>query len=147
MFDLAVRRDPFGSLFDDFFDDFFGRARSAVAQRAAELPPVVRARMDVVDKGDKYAITLDLPGVKKEDISVSVEGARVSVSAESKTEKEAKDGERVLRAERFAARYARSFELPAEVSEEGAEAKFENGVLQLSLPKRAQLVSKRLTIQ
>jgi HSP20 family protein len=140
-----VRREPF-SLFDEFFNDFFTRAGLPSA-RSAELPSVSRARMDVIDKGDRFEVLADLPGVKKEDIHVTIEGARIAIAAETKSEKQVKDGERVLHTERFAASYARSFELPAEVTEEGAEASFENGVLKLALPKRATVTSKRLQIR
>lgn len=139
-----VRREPF-SLLDEFFNDFF--TRPALPARTAELPSVARARMDVIDKGDRFEVLVDLPGVKKEDIHVTVDGPRVSINAETKRERQRKDGERVLHTERFAASYARSFELPAEVTDEGAEAKFEDGVLKLALPKRATAASKRLQIR
>jgi len=142
-----VRREPAGSLLDEIFSDFFNRGGWAPALRPAELPAAVRARMDVVDKGDKYVISLDLPGVRKEDIQVTIEGARVAVTADAKSEKHEKDGEKVLHTERYATSYARSFELPAEVTEEGADAAFENGVLRLTLPKRAQLLSRRLAVR
>jgi HSP20 family protein len=141
-----TRRDPFGSLFDEFFTEFF--ARSGVpAARGTELPAAARARMDVIDKNDRFEVLVDLPGVKKDDIQVTIEGSRVAISAETKTEKEEKDGDRVLHSERFAASYARTFELPAEVTEDGADANFENGVLKLTLPKRATVTSKRLAIK
>lgn len=139
-----VRREP-SSLLDEFFNDFFNRA--GLPARTVELPTVARARMDVIDKGDRFEVLVDLPGVKKEDIHVTIEGARVSINAEAKSEKQRREGERVLHAERFAASYARSFELPAEVTEEGAEAKYEDGVLKLTLPKRATVSSKRLQIR
>jgi len=147
MANVMIRRDAFPSLFDEFFNDFFQRAGAPVAARGGELPATVRARMDVIDKGDRYEVLVDLPGVKKEDIQVTVEGARVSIAAESQSQRETKDAERVLHTERFAASYARSFELPAEVTEEGAEASFDNGVLKLGLPKRATVTSKRLMVR
>ncbi len=147
---LPARRDTL-SAFDEFFNDFFARAgvpvTAPLAARANELPAAVRARMDVIDKGDKYEVLVDLPGVKKEDINVTVEGARVAIAAESKGQREIKDGDRLLHTERFASSYARSFELPAEVTEDGAEAAFENGVLKLALPKRATVTSKRISIR
>lgn len=146
MANMMTRRDALPSLFDEFFNDFFQRA-GAPAARSAELPAAVRARMDVIDKGDRYEVLVDLPGVKKEDINVDIEGARVSITAEAKSQRETKDGERVLHTERFAASYARTFELPAEVTEDGAEANFENGVLRLGLPKRATVMSKRLQVK
>jgi HSP20 family protein len=143
---LMMRREPAG-LFDEFFSDFFNRTGWPAGARTAELAASVRARMDVVDKGDRYAVAVDLPGVRKEDIQVSIEGPRVAIKAESGSGREVKDGEKVLHTERFAASYARSFELPDEVTEEGAEAAFRDGVLRLTLPKRAQVVSKRLEIR
>lgn len=139
-----THRDPFGSLFDDFFSDVFTRGLST---RGAQVPSAARARMDVIDRDQKFEVLVDLPGVKKEDIQVTIEGARVAISAESKSEKQEKDGDRVLHSERYSARYARSFELPVEVTEQGAEAKFDNGVLTLSLPKRAAVASQRLAIK
>ena len=146
MANMMTRRDAFPSLFDEFFSDFFQRA-GVPAARGYELPAAVRARMDVIDKGDRYDVLVDLPGVRKEDIQVNVEGARVSITAETRSQRETRDGERVLHTERYAASYARSFELPAAVTEEGAEASFENGVLRLGLPKRATVTSKRLTVR
>lgn len=141
-----TRRDPFGSLFDEFFTDFFARG-GVPATRGSELPAAARARMDVIDKNDRFEVLVDLPGVKKDDIQVTIEGSRVAISAETKTEKTEKDGDRVLHSERFAASYARTFELPAEVTEDGADASFDNGVLTLTLPKRATVTSKRLAIK
>jgi HSP20 family protein len=141
-----TRRDPFGSLFDEFFTDFFARNGGPVA-RGSELPAAVRARMDVIDRNDKFEVLVDLPGVKKEDVHVTIEGARVAISAETKSDKEEKEGDRVLHSERYAASYARTFELPVEVTEDGAEASFDSGVLKLTLPKRATVTSKRLAIK
>ncbi|MEG0821649.1 MAG: Hsp20/alpha crystallin family protein [Burkholderiaceae bacterium] len=149
MSNLTLTRAPFGPLFDEFMNDVLaGRPITSMGSMVpASMAAITRARMDVVDKGGAFEVTMDLPGVKREDISVSIEGPRVSVSAEAKTEREEKEGEKRLHTERFAASYARSFELPAEVSEDSAEAKFEDGVLTLSLPKRAPVMSKKLTIK
>jgi HSP20 family protein len=118
----------------------------ARAGRTAEIPTIGRARMDVIDKGEKSEVKIDLPGVKKEDVDVSVEGNRVSISAKTKEEKEVKEGDRVLHSERSYTSYARTFELPAPVSDAGAEAAYENGVLTLTLPKRASTTTKRLNV-
>lgn len=148
---LQLRRgDVFGSLFDDFFNDVFARngALAARNEAAGAMSPVLRARMDVLDKGENYEIKVDLPGVKKDEIQVTIEGPRVAISAESRSESESKDRQgRVLHAERYAARYARSFELPVEVDESGANARFEDGVLTLALPKKAAVAGKRLAIR
>jgi HSP20 family protein len=142
-----VRRDLFSPVFDEFFRDFFSRPAwmpSALLDTGVSM--IERARMDVVDNGSSYEITVDLPGVKKEDINVSIDGSRVLISAESKAEKTQKNGGRVIYAERSSASFARSFELPSEVTEAGAEARYENGVLTLTLPKKSAAQAKRLTI-
>jgi len=96
------------------------------------------ARLDVVDKGDQFAVKVDLPGIRKEDISVAVEGARVSVSGKVRGGDDAAAPEQITtrRAEGRATGYARTLELPAEVDADNAQASFENGVLTLTLPKR-----------
>ncbi len=141
-----VRRDLFSPMFEEFFRDFWSRPAWMPALLEGEFEPIERARMDVVDKGANYEITVELPGVKKDDINVSIDGSRVMISAETKTEKEKKEGDKVIYAERSAARYARSFELPTEVTEAGADAHYENGVLTLTLPKRTPTPTKRLEI-
>jgi HSP20 family protein len=102
--------------------------------------------MDVVDKGEAFEVKIDMPGVKKEDINVSIDGERVTISAETKEEKEVKNGDKVLHTERYMTSYARSFELPTQVSDANADAHYEDGVLTLTLPKRAPTASQRLAI-
>jgi HSP20 family protein len=146
MISLQVRRDPLNTLVDEFFSDFFNRTAAAPRARNGEPVPATRAAIDVVDKNDRYEVLVDLPGVKKEDIQVTVEGARVAIAAKAQALETAQD-ERVLHSERRAVRYARTFELPAEVTEDNSAATFDNGVLKLVLPKRAAAASKRITIQ
>jgi HSP20 family protein len=142
-----IRREPLGSFFDEIFSDYFTRTGLPSATRSTGTPGAALARTDVIDRGDKYAITVDLPGVRKDDIRVTVEGSRVAIAAESRPSNEVKDGDKVLHAERRAASYARSLELPAEVTDENADASFENGVLHLTLPKRAHVAGRRLTVR
>ena len=150
MYQLSTRHgDSFNSLVDELFADFFHRA-NVPAARQTTATAVSRARMDVLDKGGNYEVKVDLPGIRKDDIHVGIEGARVSINAESKDSSETKNGtngDKILYSERYSTSYARSFELPAEVTEEGADARFEDGVLTLSLPKRAPTVSKRLAVK
>ncbi len=142
-----IRREPLGSFIDEIFSDYFTRTGFPTAGRNNTAPGAALARTDVIDRGDKYAITVDLPGVSKDDIRVTVEGARVAIAAESRSSNETKDGDKVLHAERHAASYARSLELPVEVTDENADASFENGVLHLTLPKRAHVAGRRLTVR
>lgn len=88
----------------------------------------------------------ELPGVKKEDISVSIDGREVAVSAEMKYEKDVKDGDTVLRSERRYGKIQRAFSLGQEVDEATAQAKYTDGVLELTLPKKAAAAAKRLAV-
>jgi HSP20 family protein len=142
----SLRREPPGSLFEDIFADYFTRGARAPVPRASSAPVTTRARMDVVDRGDSYLVTVDMPGVKKEDIRIAVDGAQVSIAAEAVASPQSKEGERVLHSERSGARYARAFELPAEVTEEGAVAAYEDGVLRLTLPRRAQAAARQIKV-
>jgi HSP20 family protein len=110
----------------------------------AELP---RMKVEVAEKNGAYIVTAELPGVKKEDIAIAIDGAQVTLSAEVKREKEVSENERVLHTERIYGKVSRSFALPQELDEAKAEAKFHEGVLELLLPKKALASRKSITIQ
>jgi HSP20 family protein len=136
----VVNGRPIEGLIDSVFSDLF--AHGAPSGQAS---PTL-ARIDVTEKGDSYEALVEIPGVKKEDIDVKIEGNRVSITAQSKSTDELKEGERVLHTERRAVSYARTFELPLEVAEERAQASYENGVLKLVLPKKDVVQPKRLQV-
>jgi HSP20 family protein len=102
--------------------------------------------MDVKEDEKAYLVHAELPGVKKEDIHVHVEGNTVAISAEVKQEKEVKEGQRLLRSERYFGKVSRSFQVAQDIDDAQASARFNDGVLELTLPKRAAASSKRLTI-
>ena len=139
-----ARFDPFNDIVDDLFNGFFVRPVSYDTRSALEAP---RLKVDVAEKNGAYVVTADLPGVRKEDIQVAIDGAQVTLSAEIKREKEVAEGERVLHAERTFGKLSRSFALPQELDEAKAEAKFRDGVLELTLPKKAAAARKAITIQ
>ncbi|MDY0013341.1 MAG: Hsp20/alpha crystallin family protein [Rhodocyclaceae bacterium] len=134
-----MRTDPF----DDIFRGFFVRPME-LGSANAEAPSI---KVDVKEKPDAYEVHAELPGVKKEDIHVHIDGSVLSISAERKQEKEVKDGERVLRTERYFGKVSRSFQLGQELDEGRAAAKFNDGVLELTLPKKAAPQARRLTIE
>jgi HSP20 family protein len=138
------RMDPLGELVDDLFKGFFVRP-VAYEGRAGEALP--RMKVDVAESNGAYTVTAELPGVKKEDIQVSIDGPQVTLAAEVKREKEASQDERVLHTERVYGKVSRSFTLPQEVDEAKAEAKFRDGVLELKLPKKAAAQRKQISIQ
>ena len=139
----VTRFDPFNDLVDDLFKGFLVRP-VAYEGRDAALP---RLKVDVTEKNGAYKVTADLPGVKKEDIHVDVDGAQVTLTAEVKQEKETAKDERVLHTERVYGKASRSFTLPQEIDEAKVEAKFRDGVLELELPKKAAAQRKQITIQ
>lgn len=134
------RVDPFGDI-DDLFKGFF------VRPVAYEGQPQMQIKMDVKENEGAYTVHAEMPGVKKEDIHVTIEGNQVSISAEVKKEKEEKQGDKVLRSERYYGKVARSFTLAQDVDEAKSQAKFNDGVLELSLPKKAVGAGKKLAIQ
>lgn len=133
-----TRYDPL----DDLFRGFFVRP-----VELGDAPAMPAVKMDVKEQEGAFTVHAELPGVKKEDIHVTVDGNHVSISAEIKQEKEVKEGERVLRSERYFGKVSRSFQLAQDVDDGKAVAKFADGVLELTLPKRAASKSKRLAVQ
>lgn len=135
--DIA-RFDPFRDI-DELFRDF-----SPSQWRGVESAS--RMKMDVTETDKEYLVKADIPGVNKEDIKVSINGNQVSLSAEIKDEREVGGGG-TLRNERYYGQLHRSFTLPQEVEDDQAQARYENGVLQLTLPKKMGTGGKQLSIQ
>ncbi len=127
-------------LFDDTLERFFGpvTGNEAVASRSPAL--------DVAETERAYTVKLEVPGVSKEDVKVSVEGRQVTVQASAQRTEEKKDGERIVYRERSTTSYARTFTLPVEVDQSEAGAKLEHGVLTLTLPKRGARSAQQITI-
>jgi HSP20 family protein len=138
-----VRFDPATDRLDDFFAGFF----RPVLQPGNTVGNTSEIRIDVREDEKAYTVDAAIPGVRKEDINVAIDGNEVTISAEVKNEKEVKEGERVLRTERFYGKTTRRFALAQEIDESGAAARYENGVLSLTLPKKAATSARRITIQ
>jgi len=136
-----TRYDPLNDLVDDFFKGFL--VRPVAYEGRTALP---RLNVDVAEKNGAYVVKGELPGVKKEDIRVTVDGAQVTLEAEVKQEKSS-DNERVLHTERTYGKVSRAFTLPQEVDEAAVEAKFQDGVLELKLPKKQAAARKPILIQ
>lgn len=134
-----IRRDPW----DELMRGFFVRPVDFGNSEFSEAPQM---RVDIKEDGDAYRVHAELPGMKKEDIHVHIDGPVLSISAERKQEKEVKEGERVLRTERYFGKVSRSFQLGQEINEGRSSASFKDGVLELTLPKSEQKQARRLTI-
>lgn len=137
-----TRYDPFETSIEPFDDLFRGFFRPVRMDR--ELP---QFKMDVKENDKSYTVHADLPGVKKEDIHVSIEGNTVAISAETRSESEQKEGEKVLKRERTYGKVYRSFALGSDIDEAASSAKYSDGVLELVLPKKSAAASKRLTVE
>ena len=135
------RYDPFGDL-DDMFKGFWMRP----VRLDVEMPQQLQIKLDVKSSDGAYTVAAELPGVKKEDIKIDIDGSRVTISAEVKKESEEKKGEEVIRSERYYGAISRSFTLDADIDEAKADAKYSDGVLKLTLPKKAAASRKRVTV-
>jgi len=134
--------DPFAETgFDELFRGFFRPVRSNDKSAPAAI------RIDVTESDKDYTVHAEIPGVKKDEIHVAIEGNQVTIAAEVKREVDAKEGERVLRTERYYGSVYRSFTLPADLDESASTAKYDNGVLELTLAKKPQVAGRKLSVQ
>ena len=135
-----------GSLFDDFFKDiapgFYVRPLHGDG-----VPTPSQIKVDVKETDGGYTVHAEVPGVPKEDIHVSIDGNVVSLRAEVRQHDQKTEGEKVLRSERYFGSVARSFQLPVDVDAAQAKAKYDNGVLTLTLPKKQGGSAQRLSIE
>ncbi|MDO9313557.1 MAG: Hsp20/alpha crystallin family protein [Burkholderiaceae bacterium] len=140
---------PFERL-DDMFPEMFRRFMRPVKGSSLSTEALGEIRVDLSETDKSYEVSAELPGAKKEDIRVTIDGNYVSISAEVKRESEEekkKKGERTVVKELFYGSASRGFSLPHEVDEKASVAKFENGILKLSLPKKQEASSRTLNIQ
>ncbi|HEU5295724.1 MAG TPA: Hsp20/alpha crystallin family protein [Burkholderiaceae bacterium] len=128
----------FDRLLDGSLDGLFG----SEAQTALPRTPA----LDIAESDQAYTVALDLPGVAKDNVKVSIEGRRVQIEAQVSKNEERKEGDRVVYRERAASSYARSFVLPVELDQERSSAKLDNGVLKLELAKRVNASVKQIAI-
>ncbi len=134
-------RDPFKNM-DDLLSGFF------VQPVALDQALQQSIKIDVHEKPNQYVINAEIPGVSKENIDVSIEGSVISISAETKHSEEKKDeNNKLLHRERFYGKMQRVLQLPHDIDEEKADARYENGVLVLILPKRAPDIQKKLAVK
>ena len=136
------RIEPFEDPFDSLFRGFMVRPFGADFDKQVQ-----QVKVDVKEDAKAYTVHAEIPGVKKEDIHVSVDGNRVMLSAEVRKESEQKQGETVIRSERYFGKIYRAFNLENEVDEGAARAKYSDGVLELTLPKKAVVEARRIAIE
>ena len=132
LFDL----DPMDSMFRSLMRPW----RAETAERAPQI------KLDLTEQEDSYLVKAEIPGVRKEDIKVRIDGNQVTISAEVKKDKEERKGSRLLRSERQYGFASRSFALGFDVDDAHAGAKYADGVLELTLPKKAVSSGRQLAI-
>ena len=130
--------DEFGRAFDGFFSPI----RWVEEAAGQSLTPAV----DVVERENDFVVHADLPGIKKEDINVVLEDGVLTVSAESKFERDEKNGDRLVRQERHYGRYVRSLRLGTQVDDQKVKANYKDGVLELILPKAEAAKPKKISV-
>lgn len=136
-----IARDSFNPM-----DELFRGLVLRPMRFALDAPDQAQMRTDVTRTDDTYRIQAEMPGIPRENINVSIEGHDVTITGESRTEREDKQGEEVIRSERHVGRISRSFTLPHEIDEDKAKAQYENGILELTLPKKNRRQGKKLPI-
>jgi HSP20 family protein len=144
-----TRWDPFGEIgrFDPFrgVDDLLKGFTLRPVFGAMEAEPEIK--VEILEEDKAYTVKAEIPGVKKEDIQVSIEGNRVSLSAEVKKEKEEKEGKTVVRSERYYGKQYRSFSLAGDIDEAKVQAKYQDGILELTLPKKPGSEARKIAVQ
>ncbi|MBB2926536.1 Hsp20/alpha crystallin family protein [Paraburkholderia silvatlantica] len=140
-----TRYDPFSmEPVSDLFQGLFRPMRGMLAAEESELSAI---KLDLTESEKAYTVKAELPGVDKKDIDVKIDGNVVSIHAKVERKTEQKEGERVIRRERYSGSFARTFSLASDIDETTANAQYQDGVLSLTLPKKAAAEQKRLQIQ
>lgn len=135
-----TRFSPFEDRVNEFTRGYFVKPLGFPAHSELQI------KLDVKEDDKAYNIRAEIPGVKKEDIHVDVEGSHVSLRAEVKQSKEEKKEEKVVYSECSYGMVSRDFELPSDVDPQGAKAQYKDGVLSLTLPKKAGAATRRISV-
>ncbi len=139
-----LARSNVPSLFDEFFRDF---SPGFFVKPLHGDPLPSRIAVEVSENEQAYTVQAELPGVNKDDIHIDIDGNVVTMRAEIKQEDRKTEGDKVLRSERYYGAVSRSFQLPMEIDSGAAKAKYENGILHVTLPKKIVSTAKRLTVE
>lgn len=131
-------RDLFSTNFNDLVDEFFNGSRN---YRTDHFMPSV----DIAEDEKQFEVSVVLPGMKKEDIKVDLENGRLNIRGERKMNKE-EDGKNYYRVESSYGTFSRTFYLPDSVDEDSIEAKYEDGVLNITIQKSEDKVKKQIEI-
>jgi HSP20 family protein len=126
--------------FDNLFEGFFRPLRRT------EAPQGLVPALDVVERENEYVVRAEMPGVKKDDIDITLADGVLTISGETKDEREEKEGDRVLRQERRFGKYTRSLRLGTDIDEKNVKANYRDGVLELTLAKAEEVKPKKIMV-
>ncbi|HAL62313.1 MAG TPA: molecular chaperone [Chloroflexi bacterium] len=139
------RREPFPELEEEMerlFEEWPFRPWTRRALVVREWAP----RVDMFDRADKVIVKAELPGVKKEDIDISITGGVLTIKGERRAEEEIKD-EDYYCCERFRGTFYRAIQLPTDVETEKIEANYADGILEITLPKVPEVKPKKIEVK
>jgi HSP20 family protein len=128
--------------FDELVNGFISPSQANLTSNGTLMPA-----MDIVESNDSYIVKTDLPGIKKEDLQISVKDKLLTIEAESSEEKTEKEGEKIIKIERRSGKYCRSLRLGNSVDESKIAAQISDGVLTLTLPKAQEATSRQIEIK
>ena len=137
----ARGRDIFGD-FDDLMGGWFRSPAVLRREETAKMPAI-----DVSENEGAYLVKAELPGVAREDLDVTIKDGVLAINAERKKEKKDEKDGRVIREERYYGKFVRSLRLGSDVDESGIEAHYEDGVLNLSLPKAVEVKPRKVDVK
>ncbi|MDD5635780.1 MAG: Hsp20/alpha crystallin family protein [Atribacterota bacterium] len=142
-----MKWEPRRNLTRGFFDDFFDMMESPGRSRRNWFDGGIWApAVDLLDKKDKLLAKVELPGVDKKDVKLSLNDSNLTIQGEMKKDEETKNDEYYYR-ERAYGTYSRTISLPAEIDKENIKAKFKNGILEIIMPKKPEVKPKEITIE
>ncbi len=128
---------------DDIFSNLFRPSQLIEEAQSTDLTPPI----DIREREHDYLVSADMPGVKKDNVDVQIENGVLTVTGEIERNSEEKEGERLLRQERYYGKYVRSLRLGKQINSDKIEASLKDGVLELTLPKAEEVKPKKVAIK
>ena len=133
---------PWTRDFDSLFEGFLRPARWMEESASEGLIPA----LDVIERDNEFIVRAEMPGIKKDEIEVSLENGVLTLGAQTTSATEEKDGERVIRQERRYGKYVRSLRIGKDIDEKKVKAAYKDGVLELTLPKAETVKPKKINV-
>ena len=138
--------NPIARRWNDDFENLFENFLQPLRWTQEEASQGIAPRLDVVERDNEFVVKAEMPGMKKDDIEVSLENGVLTITAETKSETEEKEGDRVIRQERRYGQYLRSLRLGKEIDEKKVKASYKDGILELVLPKAEEVKPKKIAV-